>query len=220
MNLQPPAPSGDSWTNEPSPAARLRASPAARRGTAECDLLQRMVNGDETALGELYDRWSPVLYPLIVHVVRDPDDAEEVLEETFWQAWRQAERYEQARGGVGPWLATMARSRALDRVRRSSRVREDSWDGAAPLPGAAGEARGPDPLLQAQAAEERRVVRGALERLPAEQREALELAYYGGLSQTEISERTGQPLGTVKTRIRLGMQKLKEGLAVLWEEGR
>ena len=215
----PPSPERQPDAARVIPLARFRRSHRGAESNGAEDLLVRMAEGDEAALGALYDRWSPVLYPLILHVVRDAADAEEVLEETFWQAWRQAGRYEGARGGVGPWLAMMARSRALDHVRRRNRVREESWDGATPLPGGAGEAAGPDPLRQAEAAEERGVVRRALDALPAEQREALELAYFRGFSQTEIAAHTGQPLGTVKTRVRLGMQKLKEGLAML-REGR
>jgi RNA polymerase sigma-70 factor (ECF subfamily) len=183
-------------------------------------LLERMRRGDETALGALYDLWSPRLHPLILHVVGgSAEDAEEVLEETFWQAWRQADRYDGGRGRVGAWLATMARSRALDRARARSRVREDGWDEVPRLAGGAA-ADAPDPLHRAAAAEERGMVRGALMRLPVEQREALELAYYGGLSQTEIAERTGQPLGTVKTRIRLALQKLRDSLTLLREDPR
>ncbi len=177
-----------------------------------------MRRGDEAALGALYDLWSAGLYPLILRVVGSAEDAEEVMEETFWQAWRQADRYDGSRGRVGAWLATLARSRALDRVRARRRVREEGWD-EPPRPAAAeADADAPDPLHDAAAAEERGMVRGALLRLPAEQREALELAYYGGLSQTEIAQRTGQPLGTVKTRMRLAMQKLRDGLTLLREE--
>lgn len=181
-------------------------------------LLDRMRQGDETALGALYDLWSPRLYPLILHVVGTAEDAEEVLEETFWQAWRQADRYEGGRGRVGAWLATLARSRALDRARARRRVREEGWDELPTLAAGDPEGDAPDPLHDAAAAEERGMVRGALLRLPAEQREALELAYYGGLSQTEIAERTGQPLGTVKTRMRLAMQKLRDSLTLLRED--
>ena len=176
-----------------------------------------MAAGDEAALGALYDRSHDLLYSLILRVVGDAEDAEEVLEETFWQAWRQAARYEEGRGSVGGWLATIARSRALDRLRARRRVREERWE-ELPEPDAdAGAADVSDPLENAEAAETRTIVRAALLKLPAEQREALELAYFGGLSQSEISERTGQPLGTVKTRMRLAMQKLKEGLSVLRE---
>lgn len=209
-----PYPPRGASTGPPPGAAADDAEEESRR------LLERMRRGDETALGALYDLWSPRLHPLILHVVGGAaEDAEEVLEETFWQAWRQADRYEATRGRVGAWLATMARSRALDRVRARRRVREDGWD-ELPRLAAEVETDAPDPLHRAAEEEARGMVRGALLRLPAEQREALELAYYGGLSQTEIAERTGQPLGTVKTRMRLAMQKLRDGLTLLREDSR
>lgn len=210
----PYPPQGASAGPPPGAAAADAAEEESRR------LLERMRRGDETALGALYDLWSPRLHPLILHVVGGAaEDAEEVLEETFWQAWRQADRYEGSRGRVGAWLATMARSRALDRARARRRVREDGWD-ELPRLAADEETDAPDPLHAAAAEEERGMVRGALLRLPVEQREALELAYYGGLSQTEIAERTGQPLGTVKTRMRLALQKLRDSLTLLREDSR
>jgi RNA polymerase sigma-70 factor (ECF subfamily) len=193
-----------------------RVAPGDGHPEEDRRLLLRMAEGDETALGALYDRWSPLLYPFVLHIVGNADDAEELVEETFWQAWRQAERYEDSRGAVGTWLTMMARSRALDQVRARGRKREEPWETLGPEPSA----DGPTPLRETEAAEERALVRQALDRLPAEQREVLLMAYFGGLSQSEISERTGQPLGTVKTRMRLAMQKLREGLSVLREGAR
>ena len=89
------------------------------------DMVARMSAGDEAALARLYDRWSRTVYALVVHLVRDGDNAEDVLEETFWQAWRQAARYDTARGEVGTWLMTIARSRSLDRLRSRQRLREE-----------------------------------------------------------------------------------------------
>lgn len=183
--------------------------------SADADLLRRMAAGDEAALGLFYDRWSPVLYPLILHLVGDAHDAEEVLEETLWQAWRSADRYETGRGSVVTWLGMMARSRALDRIRSRARVREEVAGESILLVAEDPDRPSADPLRDAELAEERRMVRDALSTLPAEQREVLELAYFGGLSQTEVAERTGEPLGTVKTRTRLALQKLRDALAVL-----
>jgi RNA polymerase sigma-70 factor (ECF subfamily) len=155
---------------------------------------------------------------VVARVLRQPGDIEDVVEETFWQAWRQASRFDPARGAVQTWLLTIARSRALDRARALRRRRES------PLEGDDGEvvvqqAAPSDPGLDAEASERRRIVTAALSELPAEQRETLELGYYGGLSQSEIAERTGQPLGTVKTRMRLAMQKLRSQLQILRTEG-
>jgi RNA polymerase sigma-70 factor (ECF subfamily) len=184
----------------------------------DAELLRRMAAGDESALGELYDRWSPLVHSVVIRVVGDPDDAEELVEETFWQAWRQAGRYDASRGGISGWLVVIARSRALDRVRLRGWQRAgaatsmDGADAPEPVVDVAG------PLDAAELDETRRLVRAALERLPAEQRETVELAYFRGMSQTEIAAATGQPLGTVKTRARLALQKLREALSVLREE--
>ena len=180
--------------------------------------LRRMAEGDEQALGLFYDRWQPLVHGVVLRVLRQRDDVEAVVEEAFWQAWRQAGRYETGRGSVQTWLLTIARSRALDKVRALRRLRED------PMENDKGEAvvqlaAEGDPSMSTEAAERRSIVLAALAELPAEQRQALELGYFGGLSQTEIAERTGQPLGTIKTRMRLAMQKLRGRLQVLREEG-
>ena len=188
--------------------------------TTDVDLLARMAMGEEAALGALYDRWSPLVSSLVMHVLRDVSEVEEVVEETFWQAWRQATRYEEARGAVSTWLTTIARSRALDRLRARRRRQEDPWSGLSEHDRDATVDRSPatgDPAALAEQSERRRIVVAALEALPAEQREVIELAYFGGLSQSEIAEKTGQPLGTVKTRVRLAMEKLREPLAMLRE---
>ena len=196
------------------------AAPGVGRtaGSEDESLVRRMAAGDDEALGVLYDKWSPVVHGVVSRLLRQSDDVEDVVEETFWQAWRQAARFDATRGAVQTWLLTIARSRALDRVRSLRRRREE------PLEGDDGEtvvqqvAEG-DPGQDAEASERRRIVVAALSGLPAEQREALELGYFGGLSQSEIAERTGQPLGTVKTRMRLAMQKLRGQLQILSSEG-
>ena len=215
--------------NPPSPpppylqqdsAAPPGAAPETGRAVESEDeaLVRRMAAGDDQALGALYDRWAAVVHGVVSRLLRQPDDVEDVVEETFWQAWRQAARFDRTRGAVQTWLLTIARSRALDRVRALRRRREE------PLQGDDGQAvvqqaAEGDPGLDAEASERRRIVVAALAGLPAEQREALELGYFGGLSQTEIAERTGQPLGTVKTRMRLAMQKLRGQLQALGIEG-
>lgn len=181
-----------------------------------------MASGHEQALGALYDRWVTLVHSLVLRLVQDTNDAEEVVEEAFWQAWNQAGRYDEARGAVSTWLTTIARSRALDRVRARQRLREEPWSQLDPQQTEMTrevEAEG-DPLQHAEASEQRAIVLAALGALPREQRQTLELAYYGGLSQSEIATATGQPLGTVKTRVRLGMEKLRERLGMLREETR
>ena len=171
-----------------------------------------MVDADETALGALYDRWVRSLYSLVLHLLRDPDEAEDVVEETFWQAWRKADSYEPSKGAVSTWLLTIGRRKALDRLRARKRSREDPLEderGFSELPSTS-----PDPGSEAEASDLREHIRTALRELPPEQREALELGYFSGLSQAEIAEKTGQPLGTVKTRMRLAMQKLRDPLSI------
>lgn len=201
-------------------AAPLGAGPGAGRGVESEDeaLVRRMAGGDDQALGALYDRWHAVVHGVVSRLLRQPDDVEDVVEETFWQAWRQAARFDRTRGAVQTWLLTIARSRALDRVRALRRRREEPLEGDDGQVVVQQAAEG-DPGLDAEASERRRIVVAALAGLPAEQREALELGYFGGLSQTEIAERTGQPLGTVKTRMRLAMQKLRSQLQVLGIDG-
>jgi RNA polymerase sigma-70 factor, ECF subfamily len=175
-------------------------------------LIRRMVEADETALGALYDRWARSLYSLVLHLLRDPDEAEDVVEETFWQAWRKADSYEPARGAVSTWLLTIGRRKALDRLRAKKRHREDPIGNDRTFADIASPS--PDPSQDVEGSELREHVRAALRELPAEQREVLELGYFNGLSQTEIADATGQPLGTVKTRMRLAMQKLREPLSM------
>ena len=198
----------------PSPTAL----PYLESGREDAALVRAMADGDDRALGALYDRWQGIVHGVVARILRQPNDIEDIVEETFWQAWRQASRFDPARGAVQTWLLTIARSRALDRARAIRRRRES------PIEGDDGEVvvqqvAPDDPGLDTEAAERRRIVTAALAQLPAEQREVLELGYYGGLSQSEIAERTGQPLGTVKTRMRLAMQKLRSQLQILRSEG-
>lgn len=214
MNPTPPSqPYSNSGIVSSVPPGAARAEPD------DASFLRRMAAGDEEALGAFYDRWQPLVHAVVLRMLRQRDDVADVVEEVFWQAWRQAERYETSRGAVQTWLLTIARSRALDRVRSLKRLREE------PFEGENGEvflelATDGDPSMDAESSERRKIVLAALAELPAEQREALELGYFGGLSQSEIAERLGQPLGTVKTRMRLAMQKLRDRLKILREDAR
>lgn len=197
----------------PPPRARTYASqeaPPPDPSAEDASLVARIAAGEEAALGALYDRWVGTVHTIVHHLLGDADEAEDAVEETFWQAWRQAGRYDATRGTVATWLSTIARSRALDRLRSRRRRAEEPLEPerAEALPG-----RAADPQRGAEASERERAVAIALAKLPAEQKEVIELAYFGGLSQSEIAARTALPLGTVKTRARLALEKLRESLA-------
>jgi len=194
-------------------AVRAPLAGAAPAADDDVALVRRMAAGDEAALGTLYDRWSPGVHSLALQVLGDGDEAEEVVEETFWQAWRQAGRYDGGRAAVGSWLVMIARSRALDRVRARRRLRLAHDAAALADPAAAMPVASDDPMRDVEAAELRRSVRRALDAIPPEQRRTLEMAYFGGMSQSEIAAATGEPLGTVKTRTRLGLLRLRGLLA-------
>ena len=176
---------------------------------SDAELLEAMARGEQDALGELYDRFSANLLALAGRVLKSSADAEEVLQEVFIHAWNQAERYDPARSSVSTWLVLITRSRAIDRLRSrkvSDRTtlamqREKTHDHTSP-----------EGVGNVLAHERRERVRDELKKLPPEQRQVLELAFYGGMTQSEIAESTETPLGTVKTRTLLAMKKLRKAL--------
>lgn len=191
---------------------------AVRSAPDDASLVLAMTRGDAEAMSALYDRYAPNLLGLALRITREQADAEEVVVDTFAQAWRDAPRFEATRGSVAAWLATIARSRALDTIR--SRTRRGKLADAAELEsdGAFAPAMGSgfaSPVANVLADERSRRIRDALMELPDAQRTAIDLAYFEGLSQSEIAERLGEPLGTVKTRVRLGLRKMRELLTAL-----
>lgn len=184
-------------------------------------LVARIMNADERALGELYDRHGRATYALALAIVGERADAEEVVADAFGQAWRTAAQFDPSRGSVGAWLATITRTRALDlvrargrRLRALERVVQTDPASLATL-GAAPDA----PDRGVERADVRRLVARSLADLPEAQRRVIELAYFGGLTQTEIAAALQEPLGTVKTRMRAGMVKLRGSLAQLLAAG-
>lgn len=185
---------------------------------AERALVERMAAGEERALGELYDRHGGMAYSLALAIVREGADAEEVVADAFGQMWRRAAQYDPARGSVAAWLATITRTRALDlvrargrRTRAIERAAHADPDGLATPLGTVADR--PDRGVERE--EARRLVARSLRELPEPQRRVIELAYFGGLSQTEIATELHEPLGTVKTRMRAGMERLRGALAQL-----
>ncbi|MDX2260169.1 MAG: sigma-70 family RNA polymerase sigma factor [Gemmatimonadales bacterium] len=194
--------------------------PADRLPPDDSSLVLAMTQGDTAAMSTLYDRYAPGLLGLALRITREQADAEEVVVDTFAQAWRDAARFETGRGTVAAWLVTIARSRALDLMR--ARSRRGRLTDAAEVETASPPAMGggfASPMAGVLADERARRIRDALLALPDAQREALELAYFEGLSQSEIAERLDQPLGTVKTRLRLGLRKMRDLVAALGPGG-
>jgi len=171
--------------------------------------LARLARGDQAALAELYDRHARLIYSLALRILHDRADAEEVVQDVFAQVWAQAARYDPSRGAVAAWMLMLARSRAIDRL-RAKRVRPEAAADADAVEGVIDLAAAQD--LELLSAEQVARLQRALKELPDAQRTALELAYYEGLTHVEIAARLGEPLGTVKTRIRQAVMKLREKL--------
>jgi RNA polymerase sigma-70 factor, ECF subfamily len=167
--------------------------------------MERIVQRDESALAELYDRYAGMLTSVLCRILRDSQAAEEILQDIFFQLWRTSSQFDAARGSLPGWLAVIARNRAISRLRRKNP--------------AAGEELGENAVvvaynLETAVAQQEMMARVAavLGRLPKEQREALELAYFEGMTHSEIARHTGDPLGTVKTRLRTAVETLKRDL--------
>lgn len=190
--------------------------------TREMDgsLVARLAAGDERALAQLYDRLGATAYSMALSILGDAADAEETVADAFAQVWRSAAKFDMERGSVSAWVFTITRTRALDRLRahrRRSRLLEIAATEADD-----GQVLAPEPLPAADRELEREEigarVRESLAALPEPQRKVIELAYFGGLSQSEIAERLREPLGTVKTRTRSAMEKLRAALSPLRPE--
>ncbi|MCI0548444.1 MAG: sigma-70 family RNA polymerase sigma factor [Candidatus Rokubacteria bacterium] len=205
-------------TREAAPGAmgRVPRADVAGRELELGDLIARAARGDEGALGALYDDTSVLVHSVALRVLRDPVAAEETTLEVFMQVFDTAATFDPARGRASAWLVTLARSRALDRVRADGRRRQHEE----PL-GLRPEAVEPgrDPEASSAGSELRRTIAAALATLAPGERQAIEIAYFDGLTQSEIAAALGQPLGTVKTRIRTGMMRLREALRPYLGEG-
>lgn len=173
-------------------------------------LIEAAGRGERAALVALYDRFAPSMLGLALRIVRSRSDAEDIVQDAFVRAWREAPSFDRARGTAGTWLATLTRNRAIDVLRaRGRRSKHDSTLAAEPPH----EERSDTPEGNVSRAERARAVREAIATLSSDQREALELAYFAGLSHSEIAETLQQPLGTVKTRLLTAARRLREALA-------
>lgn len=190
----------------------LWAVVASQAGTTAADYtaLEQMARGDPEGLAELYDRHGRLVYSLALRILRDQGDAEDAVQEVFAQAWRQASRYQASRGNVVAWLMNLTRSRAIDRL-RSRRSRPDTLADEFAVIALPDLAQPIDEQLALSGRADQ--IRAAVEELSLMQRVAIELAFYEGLTHAEIADRLELPLGTVKTRIRQGLLKLKDRLA-------
>jgi RNA polymerase sigma-70 factor (ECF subfamily) len=164
-------------------------------------LVSAMRSGDEQAMAQLYDRYSPIVYSVALRVLGDTGAAEDILQEVFMQLWRSPDMFDASRGSLSGWLAVIARNRAIDFLRKRRPETDITEVVVSVEPDLAGKAE------RSSAADK---IRGALGAMPAPQRSALEMAFFEGLTHTEIADKTGEPLGTVKTRIRAGLMILRK----------
>jgi len=196
--------------------ARARTRAAMPRDLAHLSdeaLVALVARSDEVALGELYDRFGRVAYGLARRILRDDALAEDAVQEGFLAAWRSASRFMPERAKASTWLLTLVHRRAVDLVRREERRRTETLE-------TRDEAAGGPADEAVWLRYERERVQDALARLPDQQREAIELAYYGGFTQSELAKRLGQPVGTIKSRMFTGLSRLRELLAEPEAEGR
>ena len=164
-------------------------------------MVTALKSGDQRAIAELYDRYSSVVYAVALRVLGDAGAAEDILQDVFLQLWRNPSAFDAARGSLGAWLSVIARNRAIDALRRR-RPETDIEDVIVSV--------APDLAAEADRSRAAQKVRGVLGTMPHAQRSALEMAYFEGLSHSEIANKTGEPLGTIKTRIRAGLMTLRK----------
>ncbi|MGI9105372.1 MAG: sigma-70 family RNA polymerase sigma factor [Pyrinomonadaceae bacterium] len=192
----------------------MKPEAAPQESSIDTDILHAIARGDESALATLYDRYHSILLGLLLRILHSRVEAEDVLQEVFLQIWQRAANFDETRGRAFTWMVTLARSRAIDRLRSlDSRQRADNT-ALRETPESVSDASD-----DAYHAEQRAIVVAALAQIPEEQRRALLLAYFDGLTQSEIAARLGQPLGTVKTRMRSGLSKLRDLLGEKMGQG-
>jgi RNA polymerase sigma-70 factor (ECF subfamily) len=181
---------------------------AIRAAEGDADLVARLQRREPQALGDLYDRYGRLAYSLILRVVRDTGIAEDLVQETFLRVWNRVQAFDAQKGAIGPWLLAVARNRAIDYLRSAGGRERNAVEFE--------ETDHPALYIDMEqgilASDKARRVKRAVEKLSAQQRQVIELAYFEGLSQTEMAERMGQPLGTVKTWVRTALKNLRDDL--------
>ena len=181
------------------------ATTQPERAVSDAEIIARICSGDEGAMAQLYDRHSRVVYAVALRVLSDGSAAEDILQDVFMQLWRNAQAFNASRGSLAAWLVVIARNRAIDKLRKK-RPEEEAAETVIAV----------DTDLENAAERNEAIekVRTVLAGMPAEQRAALEMAFFEGLTHVEIAEKTGQPLGTIKTRIRSGLSAVRKAFAV------
>lgn len=180
---------------------------------ADRELIERLIKGDKNAFREVYARYSQVVFNLAFRMLRNREEAEEVVQEIFLQVWNKADTYDPGRGAISTWIVNIARSRAIDKLRtlgyreQTTELIEDRVNSKSDYS-----------RIIEDREESRKVIREALDSLPENQRVAIEIVFFEGLTHIEAAERLNEPVGTIKTRIRLGVSKLKEKIAPYIED--
>lgn len=198
------SPSYDSHSPGPEMTAPRTRGRASGADAADVQLIGAVAEGDRDAMGRLYDKYAPRILGLLHRMLRRRDDAEDTMQEAFVEIWRRAREFDPARATVFGWMTLIARSRAIDRMRKRRREQPNGIEAAAEVQGLCG--------CSVEAGELAGAAKRALMRLPVERRMAIELSFFDGLTHEEISRRENLPLGTVKTRIRLGMLQIRDDL--------
>lgn len=189
----------------PHGTGKVSESQKTTSAAADLALIRRVAAGDEMALAELYDRYSGHVYAVALRILREPGAAEDILQDTFYKLWQDVRAFDPLRGSLAGWLVVSARNRAISHLRRHNPQRDEEWSDETVAA----------PENFSGAIENRLtldLVRSVLEDLPHPQRQALDLAYFEGLTHSEIAERTGEPLGTIKTRLRSALKTLRKAL--------
>jgi RNA polymerase sigma-70 factor (ECF subfamily) len=194
----------------------MDSPPKPAASSLDADLLARVARGDRAAFSQLYDESSALLFSLAFRILGDRDATADLLQDVYLEVWRKRASYDAARGSPMAWLVTVTRSRAVDRLRSRAAKGHGVTDPIDNSPAAQLPDGNPGPLDASAGNETRTLVGRALAELPEPQRKAIELAFYQGLSHSEIAAKLNEPLGTIKTRIKLGMDKLRTALRPCW----